>query len=222
MDIEGLGEKLVNQLVDSNRVASFGDLYALTLDLLMSLERMGKKSAENLLQGIEASKTRGLTRVLNAISIRHVGQRVAQILARRFGSIDALMAAELDTIGNINEIGPVIAQSVYDYFRSDEGVELVRQLRDAGVSLQSSAEDAVDASGPFAGKTVVVTGSMTKYSRDEIERRIEQMGGRAASSISKKTDFLIAGDAAGSKLEKARSLGVHVLTEAEFEAMISQ
>jgi DNA ligase (NAD+) len=221
MDIEGLGEKLVNQLVDGNVVASYGDLYSLTLDRLMSLERMGKKSAENLLQGIEASKVKGLTRVLNAISIRHVGQRVAQILARKFGHLDALMAVDLETIGNTNEIGPVIAKSVADYFQSEDGIEVVRQLKEAGVSLQSSAEDAVDAAGLFAGKTVVVTGSLNKYSRDEIERRIEQLGGRAASSVSKKTDFLIAGEAAGTKLEKAQSLGVTILTEADFDAMIS-
>lgn len=221
MDIEGLGDKLVNQLVDSNFVGSFGDLYALTLDKLMSLERVGKKSAENLLQGIAASRDRGMTRVLNAISIRHVGQRVAQILARRFGNVDALMAADLETIGSTNEIGPIIAQSVFDYFRSDDGMELIRQLHAAGVSLEASAEDSVDSKGVFAGKTVVVTGSLSKYSRDEIERLIEQRGGRAASSVSKKTDFLIAGEAAGSKLEKAKSLGVPVLTEAEFDDLIS-
>ncbi len=221
MDIEGLGDKLVNQLVDGNVVSSFGDLYSLTLDKLMSLERMGKKSAENLLQGIANSKSRGMTRVLNAISIRHVGQRVAQIVARRFGSMDNLMAADLETIGSTNEIGPIIAQSVYDFFHSDDGLELIQQLRSAGVHLDATAEDAVDNSGVFAGKTVVVTGSLSKYSRDEIERLIEQRGGRAASSVSKKTDFLIAGEAAGSKLEKAQSLGVPVLTEAEFDALIS-
>ena len=221
MDIEGLGDKLVNQLVDSNLVGSFADLYSLSFEKLMSLDRMGKRSAENLLQGIESSKKHGMTRVLNAISIRHVGQRVAQILARRFGSIDALKSADLESIGNTNEIGPIIAQSVYDYFHSDDGLELIQQLGNAGVLLVASPEDAVDSSGVFAGKTVVVTGSLSKYSRDEIERLIEQRGGRAASSVSKKTDFLIAGEAAGSKLEKALSLGVPVMTEAEFDALIS-
>jgi len=221
MDIEGLGDKLVNQLVDSNIVGSFGDLYSLTLDKLMLLERMGKKSAENLIQGIDASKSRGMTRVLNAISIRHVGQRVSQILARRFGNMDALMSTDLETIGKTNEIGPIIAQSVFDYFQSEDGLELMQQLRIAGVVLEATAEDLVDASGVFAGKTVVVTGSLSKYSRDEIERMIEQRGGRASSSVSKKTDFLIAGEAAGSKLEKALSLNVPVLTESEFDALIS-
>ncbi len=221
MDIEGLGDKLVNQLVDSNLVGSFGDLYSLTLDKLMSLDRMGKKSAENLLQGIESSKNRGMTRVLNAISIRHVGQRVAQILTRRFGSIDALISADIESIGNTNEIGPVIAQRVYEYFHSEDGLEAIQQLRTAGVFLEASPDDAVDNAGVFAGKTVVVTGSLSKYSRDEIERLIEQRGGRAASTVSKKTDFLIAGESAGSKLEKAIGLGVPVLTEAEFDALIS-
>jgi len=216
MDIEGLGDKLVNQLVDQEFVASFGDLYALDLPKLMTLERMGKKSAENLLACIEQSKNRGLSRVLNAITIRHVGQRVAQILARRFGTMDALMAADLETISSTNEIGPIIAKSVFDFMHSNEGIELVEQLKIAGVSLETAEEDKVDAAGPLAGKTLVVTGSLSKFSRDEIERLIERLGGRASSSISKKTDFLVAGDAAGSKLEKAKSLGVPVLTEEEF------
>jgi DNA ligase (NAD+) len=216
MDIEGLGDKLVNQLVDQELVSSFGDLYSLDLAKLMTLERMGKKSAENLLVGIEQSKNRGLSRVLNAITIRHVGQRVAQILARRFGTMDALMATELETISSTNEIGPIIAKSVFDFMHSSDGIELIEQLKNAGVSLETANEDKVDAAGPLAGKTLVVTGSLSKYSRDEIERLIERLGGRASSSISKKTDFLVAGDAAGSKLEKAKSLGVPILTEDEF------
>jgi DNA ligase (NAD+) len=222
MDIEGLGEKLVNQLVDAGIVLSFGDLYGLTLEKLMGLERMGKKSAENLLAGIEASKARGLARVLNAISIRHVGQRVAQILARRFGNIDMLMNADLETVGNIHEIGPIIAKSVFEYFRGDEGLEIVRQLREAGVSLASSSEDAVDSAGIFQNKTLVVTGTLSKYSRDEIQRLIEKHGGRASGSVSKNTDYLVAGESAGSKLDKAKSLGVPILTESEFEAMLPQ
>jgi len=220
MDIEGLGDKLVNQLVDCGLVNSIGDLYALKLETLLSLERMGKKSAENLLAGIEASKHRGLARVLNAISIRQVGQRVAQILARRFGTMDDLIQADLETVGNVNEIGPVIAQSVFETLRSEEGTELIRQLKQAGVSLQTAHEDVVDAGGVFAGKTLVVTGTLSRYSRDEIERLIEQQGGRASSSVSKKTDYLVAGESAGSKREKAQSLGVKILTEQEFQGMV--
>jgi DNA ligase (NAD+) len=220
MDIEGLGEKLVNQLVDSGMVQSFGDLYSLTLDKLMSLDRMGKKSAENLLQGIEASKNRGLTRVLNAISIRHVGQRVALVLARTFGDIDTLVSADIEAVGQIDEIGPTIAQSVISFVQSDEGAELIRQLRENGVLLKTSPDDAIDSSGVFANKTIVVTGALRKYSRDEIEKLIVQKGGRASSSVSKKTDFLIAGEDAGSKLEKARSLGVPVLSEDDFDSLL--
>lgn len=216
MDIEGLGEKLVNQLVDSGLVLSLGDLYRLKLDDLLQLERMGKKSAESLLEGIETSKQRGLSRVLNAITIRHVGQRVAQVLARRFSTIDALIAADLTTISSTPEIGPIIAASVYEFLHSPEGTELIDQLRDAGVSLATTEEDTIDSSGLLANKTIVVTGSLSHFSRDEIERRIIKLGGKAASSVSKKTHYVVAGEAAGSKLEKAQSLGIPVLTETEF------
>jgi DNA ligase (NAD+) len=219
MDIEGLGDKLVNQLVDAQLVNSYADLYGLTLEKLMTLERMGKKSAENLLQGIQVSKQRGLSRVLNAITIRHVGQRVAMVLARRFGSAASLTSAGLEELSNTEEIGPIIAKSVYEFCRSDEGKQVFEQLAHAGVSLETSEEDSVDRSGVFANKTLVVTGTLEHYSRDEIERVIEKLGGKASGSISKKTDYLVAGQAAGSKLQKAEQLGVRILTEAEFREL---
>ena len=219
MDIEGLGDKLVNQLVDAQLVNSYADLYGLTLEQLMTLERMGKKSAENLLQGIQVSKQRGLSRVLNAITIRHVGQRVAMVLARRFGSAASLTSAGLEELSNTEEIGPIIAKSVYEFCRSDEGKQVFEQLAHAGVSLETSEEDSVDRSGVFANKTLVVTGTLEHYSRDEIERLIEKLGGKASGSISKKTDYLVAGQAAGSKLQKAEQLGVKILTEAEFREL---
>ena len=219
MDIEGLGDKLVNQLVDAQLVNSYADLYGLTLEKLMTLERMGKKSAENLLQGIQVSKQRGLSRVLNAITIRHVGQRVAMVLARRFGSAASLTSAGLEELSNTEEIGPIIAKSVFEFCRSDEGKQVFEQLANAGVSLETSEEDSVDRSGVFAGKTLVVTGTLEHYSRDEIERVIEKLGGKASGSISKKTDYLVAGQAAGSKLQKAEQLGVKILTEAEFREL---
>jgi DNA ligase (NAD+) len=219
MDIEGLGDKLVNQLVDSQTVNSYADLYSLTLEQLMKLERMGKKSAENLIQGIQASKQRGLSRVLNAITIRHVGQRVATVLARRFGSAEKLMLATEDELSGTEEIGPIIAKSVFDYCRSEEGRQIFEQLANAGVLLTTSQEDSVDHSGVFAGKTLVVTGTLEHYSRDEIERLIGKLGGKASGSVSKKTDYLVAGQAAGSKLEKAKELGVKVLSEEEFRAL---
>lgn len=220
MDIEGLGDKLVNQLVDSQSVNSYAELYGLTLQQVMSLERMGQKSAENLLLGIQASKERGLSRVLNAISIRHVGQRVAQVLARRFGHIDRLLAATQNELSATDEIGPIIAKSVFDFCQSDDGRLIFEQLKQAGVSLESSAEDAVDHAGVLAGKSIVVTGTLQRYSRDEIERVIERLGGRAASSVSKKTDLVVAGESAGSKLDKAKQLGIRVVSEAEFQAMV--
>ena len=219
MDIEGLGDKLVNQLVDSQLVNSYADLYSLTLEKLMQLERMGKKSAENLIQGIQASKNRGLSRVLNAITIRHVGQRVATVLARRFGSAHRLISATEEELSSTEEIGPIIAKSVYDYCRSDEGRQVFEQLANAGVLLATSKEDSVDHTGVFADKTLVVTGTLEHYSRDEIERLISKLGGKASGSVSKKTDFLVAGQAAGSKLEKAKELGVKILSEQEFRAM---
>ncbi len=219
MDIEGLGDKLVNQLVDAQLVNSYADLYGLTLEQLMTLERMGKKSAENLLQGIQVSKQRGLSRVLNAITIRHVGQRVAMVLARRFGSAASLTSAGFEELSNTEEIGPIIAKSVYEFCRSDEGKQVFEQLAHAGVSLETSEEDSVDRSGVFANKTLVVTGTLEHYSRDEIERVIEKLGGKASGSISKKTDYLVAGQAAGSKLQKAEQLGVKILTEAEFREL---
>ncbi|MFM7974935.1 MAG: NAD-dependent DNA ligase LigA, partial [Pirellula sp.] len=219
MDIEGLGEKLVNQLVDAQLVNSYADLYGLTLDKLMGLERMGKKSAENLLQGIQASKERGLSRVLNAITIRHVGQRVAMVLARRFGSAENLMKATQEEFANTEEIGPIIAKSVFDFCRSEEGMQVFEQLGNSGVLLSTSQEDSVDHSGIFADKTLVVTGTLVYYSRDEIERLITKLGGKASGSVSKNTDFLVAGEAAGSKLQKAKDLGITILTEEEFRKM---
>jgi DNA ligase (NAD+) len=220
MDIQGLGDKIVNQLVDSGMVNNYGDLYSLTVDKLTELDRMGKKSAEKLVAGIQDSKARGLSRVLNAISIRHVGQRVAQILAKQFENIDQLMAASVDEISQVKEIGSVIAQSIYDFLHSDEGMEAVRQLREAGVVLVEPKDSVSADAKVFDGKTFVVTGTLAKYGRDEIEQLIERFGGRASSSVSKNTSFVVAGEKAGSKLDKARELGVPVLSEDEFQKML--
>ncbi|MBN1908888.1 MAG: NAD-dependent DNA ligase LigA [Pirellulales bacterium] len=220
MDIEGLGDKLVEQLVAAGLVRGYGDLYRLTVDQVAGLERMGKKSAENLLSGVEASKKRGLARVLAALSIRHVGTRVAAVLAEHFGSIDALLAADVDQLGEVNEIGPIIAQSVYDFLHSSFGKETLGDLRALGVEMESTALAAESTPQIFAGKTFVVTGTLSRYSRDEIESLITQHGGRAASSVSKKTDYVVAGEKAGSKLTKAQQLGVTVLNEEQFEAML--
>ncbi|NLE37582.1 MAG: NAD-dependent DNA ligase LigA, partial [Pirellulaceae bacterium] len=222
MDIEGLGDKLVEQLVTQGLVGGYGDLYRLSLDGLVGLERMGKKSAENLLAGIEASKTRGLARLLAALSIRHVGTRVASVLAGHFGSIDRLLAADVAELSQVNEIGPIIAQSVYDYLQSDFGRNTIEELRELGVAMSDDRAADEEASDVLAGKTLVVTGTLTRYSREEIEQLITRHGGRAASSVSKNTDYVVAGEKAGSKLEKAQKLGVAVLTEDQFENLLIQ
>ncbi|MBN2477020.1 MAG: NAD-dependent DNA ligase LigA [Pirellulales bacterium] len=221
MDIEGLGDKLVEQLVGEGLVRSYGDLYRLEQgqDRLLTLERMGRKSVDNLLDGIEASKQRGFARLLNALSIRHVGARVAAVLAEHFGSMDALLQAGVEELGEINEIGPIIAESVHQFLHSKFGAETIDDLRQLGVKMES-ATAVPAAERVLEGKTLVVTGALTKYTREEINELITQHGGRAASSVSQKTDYVVAGEKAGSKLAKARQFGVPVLTEEQFEQLL--
>jgi DNA ligase (NAD+) len=219
MDVEGLGEKLIDQLVRSGRVKSYGDLYRLSAETLGELERMGEKSSINLVDQIAKSKERGLARILNALSIRHVGTRGAAVLATQFGTIEKLRGASEETLGDVHEIGPVIAKSVYEYLHSPYGEQTIDDLLSLGVNMEAT-ERAGGASDRLAGKTLVVTGTLTHYKRDEIERLITQHGGRASSSVSKKTDYVVAGAEAGSKLEKAQKLGVPVITEDEFRALI--
>ncbi len=222
MDIEGLGDKLVDQLVSQGLVREFADLYQLTEPQLIELDRMGEKSARNLLEAIQASKSRGLARLLNALSIRHVGNRVASILAETFGSLDALRQANVERLSEINEIGPIVAQSVYEFLHSEYGEGSIRGLAEVGVSQQTSPSDATSFNQSLTGKTLVVTGKLKKYTRDEIHALVEQHGGRPASSISGNTDYLVAGEKAGSKLDKAKALGVTVLSETEFEDLLSK
>ncbi len=224
MDIDGLGEKIVDQLVDADMVDGFGDLYRLTEDQLLTLESFGKRKAEKLLAGIEASKARGLTRVLAAISIRHVGSRVSMQLAKKFPTIDLLMAASVEDLSNVDEIGSIIAESVYQFLHEDYGQKVFEDLRSVGVKLTEDVAPSVanEADGVFAGKTLVVTGTLLKFKRDEIEDIITRHGGRAASSVSKNTDFVVAGEKAGSKLEKAQQLGVRVISEDEFQQLLDE
>lgn len=222
MDIEGLGDKLVEQLVESKLVTNYGDLYRLKLDDLMELERMGKKSAEKFLAGIEASKNRGLARLLSALSIRHVGNRGASLLAENFGTMEALRKATQDELSSVNEIGEVIAASVYGFLSSDYGRGTIEDLATVGVEMTAPKKAKVTAGGTLEGKTLVVTGTLSKYTRDEIHELIAKHGGRAASSVSKKTDFLVAGAEAGTKLAKAEELGVKVIDEAGFEKLLQE
>lgn len=225
MDIDGLGEKIIDQLVDAGLVASYADLYRLNREQLLKLDSFGERKAENLLTAIDASRHRGLARVLAAISIRHVGTRVASLLAQAFPTIEALQTASIDQLAAVDEIGEIIARSVSDYLSSDIGQQIINDLRAVGVLLELPESERVAVAqaaeaGVFAGQSLVVTGTLSRYTREEIQALIAEHGGRAASSISKSTDYLIAGEKAGSKLDKARQLGVAILTEAQFEEMI--
>lgn len=220
MDIEGLGDKLVDQLVSRGLVRNCADLYRLKFDQLVGLERMGKKSSENLLEQIERSKSRGLARLLNALAIRHVGARTAALLADHFQTMDALEHASVEELAAVPEVGPVIAQSVYDFLHGEYGRQIISELRRLGIDMTAPRRAA--AGQALAGKTIVVTGTLSRYSRDQIHELITQHGGRPASSVSRNTDFVVAGEKAGSKLDKARELGVPVLSEEEFEAMLAK
>jgi DNA ligase (NAD+) len=220
MDIEGLGDKLVEQLVATGLVKDYADLYRLTVEQLEPLDRMGTKSATALVDQIAASRGRGLVRVLNALGIRHVGPRVASLLCGRFPTIEKLRAATVDELAEVPDIGPVIAASVHEWLASDYGRRVLHGLEAAGVSLEVSAADRIG-SGPLTGKTLVVTGTLEGFSRQEAEEAIRRAGGRAAGSVSKKTDYVVAGAEAGSKLEKAEKLGVPVLDEAAFRNLLA-
>jgi DNA ligase (NAD+) len=222
MDIEGLGEEIVKQLVQRGLVQSLADLYHLTADELLTLERVGKKSAQNLLDGIAASKGRGLTRLLAALSIPMVGESMAELLTQEFPSIDELLAASKERIAKIKGFGPTRAESVYDFLHAADGAKLIDQLRKAGVKLTEDRKAAPKGGSAVAGKTFVVTGTLQNYGRDDVEAIIKQHGGKATGSVSRKTDFVLAGENAGSKLDKAKELGVKVISEAEFEKMIGK
>ncbi|MCL5780175.1 MAG: NAD-dependent DNA ligase LigA [Firmicutes bacterium] len=219
MDIVGLGESIVTQLIRAGLVKDPADLYDLRYEDLIKLERMGARSSQNLLNAIEASKNNSLARLLFAMGIRHVGERAAKILAQQFGSMQALMAATVDDLTVIPEIGPKIAESVVDYFSRPENRRLVERLADAGVNLQEQGQP--DPTGqPLAGKTFVVTGTLEAFSRQAAQEAIEKLGGKVAGSVSKKTDYVVVGENPGSKYDKARQLGIPILKEEEFIALL--
>jgi DNA ligase (NAD+) len=223
MDIEGLGSAIIDQLVDSGLVRSLPDLYRLTLEQLVELERMGKKSAQNLLDGIAASKERGLTHLLTGLGIRHVGEHVAELLADEFGNVDDLRQASADRLAQVEGIGPERGESIHKFFHSAAGSDLIDDLGRLGLKMSADARPKPAAgSNPIAGKTFVITGTLEHYGRDEIEAIIKSLGGKAAGSVSKKTDYVVAGEKAGSKLDKAKELGVAVLTEKEFERLAGE
>jgi DNA ligase (NAD+) len=218
MNIEGMGDALVNQLVETGMVKDVADIYNLTEEKLLTLERMGKKSAENILSEIENSKKLPLERVIYGLGIRFVGERTAQFLAEAFGSMDALMKASEDELQEVNEIGPRVSAAIREFFDEPKNVALVKRLKDeAKLKMPGQKKQRGTA---LAGKTFVLTGTLPRYSRDEAKKLIEDAGGKVAGSVSKKTDYIVAGEEAGSKLDKARELGVAVIGEKEMEELV--
>ena len=217
MNIDGLGDALVNQLTDRGMVKNVADIYRLTKADLLQLERMGDKSAQNVLKEIEASKKLPLERVIYGLGIRFVGERTAQFLAEHFGSMDALMKAGEEELQQVAEVGPRIAKSIVEFFQEPRNRELVEQLRKAGLTFIGKRKER---GTKLAGKTFVLTGTLSHFTRDEAKKMIEDAGGRVSGSVSKKTDFVVAGEDAGSKLDRARELGVKVIGERDMQGLV--
>ncbi|RJS25741.1 DNA ligase (NAD(+)) LigA [Corallococcus sp. H22C18031201] len=217
MDIEGLGDKLATQLVATGTVKSFADIYGLTKEKLLTLERMGDKSAENLLAAIEHSKQTTQRRFLYSLGIRHVGDATAKAMAEAFPEVHRLFTATLEDITRVKDVGPVMAQVIHTFFQEPQNQQAVEALLKAGVS---PAPPQVSTSGPFLGKTVVLTGGMSGMSREQAKEEVERRGGKVSGSVSRKTDFVVAGEDAGSKLKKAQELGVRILDEQAFLLML--
>jgi DNA ligase (NAD+) len=222
MDIDGLGEEVAKQLVDSKLVSSVTDLYRLTKQQLLTLEGFAETKAQNLIAGIAASKGRGLGRLLSGLSIYMVGGSMAEALTETYSSLDDILAANEEELSKVKGFGPKRAKFVYDFFHSPNGEKLVKEFRELGLKLTQDKKAAPAGGLVLAGKTLVVTGTLANYDRAGIESLIKSLGGKVSGSVSKKTDFVVAGESAGSKLDKARELGVRVLAEDEFNALIGK
>ena len=221
MDIGGLGDKLVEQLVATGMVQDYADLYSLNVSQLQSLERMGKKSAQKIVDEIAISRDRGLVRLLNALGIRHVGPRVSMLLTQKFPAIDFLRRATVEELAAVHEIGDVIAESVHDWLASDYGMQVIDRLMSAGVNMEVlETNDVRD--GSLSGKTVVVTGTLESFTRQEAEEAIQRAGGKPTSSVSNNTDYVISGNEAGSKLAKAKKLGITILNNNQFKELLNE
>jgi DNA ligase (NAD+) len=220
MDVEGLGDKLVDQLIESKVIHTLPDLYKLGLANLTALDRMGEKSAQNLLAGLEKSKRTTLARFLYSLGIRQIGETTAKDLAKHFGSLDRIMDASVEQLLDVNDVGPIVAESIHTFFEQPHNREVVEQLRAVGIHWDEN-EGAGDLSPkPLAGKTFVLTGTLPVLTRDEAKEMIEAAGGKVSGSVSKKTTYVVAGEEAGSKLDKARELGVEVIDEAGLRALL--
>jgi DNA ligase (NAD+) len=214
-----MGEVLVDQLVNRGVVRSVADIYGLTVEQLMDLERMGQKSAEKVWRNIDGSRKQPLPRVLNGLGIPFVGERTAQILAETFGSLDAIAAADEETLQQAEEVGPKVSQSIRQFFHERRNRDLVERLRQAGLTFEHAIQEKA-AAGKLAGKVFVLTGTLPNLSREEAKERIEAAGGKVTGSVSKKTDYVVAGADPGSKLDKANSLSVPVIGEPELLALL--
>jgi DNA ligase (NAD+) len=219
MDIDGLGKKIVDKLVDEKIIGSVADLYGLTEDKLISLEGFAEKSARNILQAVEASKNRSLARFIYALGIRNVGRHLADVLARQFGSLERLMQADVDSLMQVNEIGPEVAQSVVRFFAHQRNRELIQQLIERGVNIEQKTAPTRDI---FQGKKFVFTGALSKLTRTQAQEVVQNLGGRATASVSKTTDYVVAGENPGSKLTEAEKLGVKIISEDEFLNLAGQ
>jgi DNA ligase (NAD+) len=220
MDVDGLGDKLVDQLVDAGHVKTLSDLYHLRLDTLAKMDRMAEKSAVNLLEALEKSKTTTLGRFIFSLGIRHVGEATAKELARHFGQLDAIMVASEDALLQVADVGPVVAHSIHTFFDQPHNREVVQALRDAGVTWPEG-EALAPTDMPLAGITVVLTGTLQSMGRDEAKEKLEALGAKVAGSVSKKTHYVVAGAEAGSKLEKAQALGVPVLDDTGLAVLLT-
>lgn len=218
MNIDGLGENIIGQLLEKGLIKNIADIYMLKLEDIASLKKNGQKFAQNLIDSINQSKENDLYRFITALGIRHVGTKASKLLARKYKNIDNLMTAELEDLSAINDIGPIVATSIQEFFKQEQTKDLIEKLKEAGVNTQAKEEENVD--NRFEGKTFVLTGTLEKYTRGEASNLIEKFGGKTSGTVSKKTTYVLAGEEAGSKLTKAQNLGVTILSEADFEEMI--
>ena len=218
MNIDGLGENIISQLLDKGLIKDISDIYKLTFDDVASLKKNGKKFAQNLIDSINKSKSNDLYRLITALGIRHVGVQASKLLSRKYKTIDNLMQADFEDLSMINDIGPIVANSIREFFEQEQTIDLINKLKELGVNTKSLEEDVVD--NRFEGKTFVLTGSLEDFTRGEASNIIEKFGGKVSGTVSKKTDYVLAGEEAGSKLTKAQSLGITILSEEEFKNMI--
>ena len=218
MNIDGLGENIIQQLLDKKLIENIADIYTLTFEEIASLKKNGKKFAQNLIDSINKSKENDLYHLLTALGIRHVGVKASKLLAKKYKTMDNLMQASLEELSEIKDIGEIMAKSIEEFFRQEQTQDLIQKLKDAGVNMNYLEEAGED--NRFEGKTFVLTGSLEKYTRGEASNIIEKLGGKTSGTVSKKTDYVLAGEEAGSKLTKAQNLGVTIISETEFEEMI--